>query len=243
MVCTPSQIPSIDFIYTLSIVWLVPLVVSSFTFSFARVIDAREIMIIPATMVIPKNFTPSDIATLLFSRFTTSLSRFSMYFVIDVIIRSAAAFEPAKILQSSANLQNGSPRLSSSLSNSSNTTLLSNGLSGLPWVITTALSWPDSPSTTPKTLRRGFWTSSISADLSDLQSLTKIHFRLSDQFALGFLQIPHRACGFRLMSASRPVPQTFFGHPCLRLYIPSSQGCSRFSDDSLLRMPGARFFS
>ena len=61
--------------------------------------------------------------------------------------------------------------------------------------------------------------------------LTKVHFRLAGNSDYGFLQIPHWA----LLSGSF----AFFGHPCLRLYLPSFQGDNRIFTDSLQPMPGA----
>ncbi len=110
----------------------VPRGVNSLTFSRARFIDCADMAIAPLITVMPRNFTSLDRPTLLFSRLIFNLSLPSINSLILSITRLAAFGDRTNILQSSAYRQNSRPRRSSSLSNSSSTTLLNNGLKGSP---------------------------------------------------------------------------------------------------------------
>ena len=76
----------------------------------------------------PKYFVLVGLVTLLFSAFTFKPSFFSIYFVIELNTLFAAFSLLTSIIQSSAYLTKFNPLASSSLSNSFNIILLSNGL-------------------------------------------------------------------------------------------------------------------
>jgi hypothetical protein len=61
--------------------------------------------------------------------------------------------------------------------------------------------------------------------------------RLVDRFGSGFLQIPHWLC-ITVIPLWVAIP-SFFGHPCLRLHFPFSQGNGRTFTSLLTTMPVA----
>ena len=101
---------------------------------------------------------------------------------------------------------------------------------GPPRVMTTTWFSCLPTSNTSSPLRMGYRAFATRAAPPRTAALTEVRFRLGCSFGLSFLQIPHWLRTDRSPLIGQPA-QSFFGHPWLRLFVPSLTGRSRIHTD------------